>query len=107
MEIKFPAVTKSGYDVVNATLLYNLAPHLANVATFALHRCIPSETTAWYKKQWFVGNVETGAHVAFDLTKAGAIRKAIEILSEQSESSTLAAMERVAAEQNPSSSKGD
>lgn len=95
MEIKLPAAIKGGYELVNATLLYDIAPHLAHIATFAVHRCIKSEPTFLYKNQWFVTNVETGFNIAWDRTKAGAIRKSAIVLANKSEKDLLEAYAKI------------
>src|SRR5436190_22099834 len=93
MKIKLPCVTKTGYETVEATILHHIAPHLAQHATFALHRGIP--TDAYYRKYWFVSNVETGAAVEWNRSKAQAIRLATETLAKQDATSLLRAYSKV------------
>lgn len=82
IELTLPLI--SGDDItVEAELLPNIAPHLARVSTYALHR-VP------YWKGWSVSSVETGHYVSKDLTRAGAIKKAAQRLSDKTPKQVLA-----------------
>lgn len=59
MKIDLPindVLTRSFRTVVSAEIV-DVAPHLAGVATFAVHKC------AWLPGRWKVTNVETGGYV--------------------------------------------
>jgi hypothetical protein len=56
---------------VEAELLPTIAPHLANVATFALHYSAPGDGH-W----WIVSNVETGLMVSYASRRAYAVSAA-------------------------------
>lgn len=88
MEITLPVIGQKTYVDVKATLLFNLAPHLSNVATFALHKCMPDDPD--YRGRWFVSNVETGRWVAYHSVKAQALRNAADILADKTENDLLA-----------------
>jgi hypothetical protein len=78
MKIDLPVPLDIGcfYDV-EATLLPDLAPHLAEVASFVVH------ITPHHIDHWTVANLETGLHIAKDESRAKAIRKARERLKGQ------------------------
>lgn len=72
--------------VFQATLLPDIAPHLASVATFAVHKasaCL-----------WHVSNVETGTLVSVDMKKEKAIANAKERLSRVSAERIEIAMDK-------------
>lgn len=72
------------YMDVEAVLLFDIAPHLAHVATFAVHR-----DPMW--DRWNVTNVETGLYVTRDEHRAGAIQKARERLAKATPRKLLSA----------------
>ena len=79
-------------EALKAQLLPDLAPHLAHVATFALH--LGAKCDPLYRHWWFVSNVETGCMVAYDTDKIEAIRKASERLAKKSVTDIRAAYRR-------------
>ena len=84
--ITLPIACYGYWDVVRAEIV-DPAPHLANVASFALHRGI-----GWAK--WEVSNIETGMSVKRDDNKEMAVIAAMEKLSGQTPSSMAQAMRR-------------
>jgi hypothetical protein len=78
----------SDFADVQAELLFDMAPHLADVATFALHKDPP------LKWQWTVSNVETGLFVTRETSKRLALRKAKLKLASQTPESMSAALEK-------------
>lgn len=78
MNILFSIPLDTGLFVeVDAELLPDLAPHLADVATFAVH------LTPNRLDHWSVTNLETGLHITKDSSKAMAIKRAQMLLSYQ------------------------
>ena len=73
-----------GWREVEAELLPDLAPHLAEVATFAAHRCTDN---LW----WVVANVETGMRVSYDLKRHHAVSVAKATLLNKTLEDTLSA----------------
>ena len=80
--------------VVKAEIVY-VAPHLAHVATFAVHE-VPKNTCSReiYCNRYRISNVETGACISQcdSITKAGCIKLARACLSSFTEASPLEAM---------------
>jgi hypothetical protein len=74
---------------VEAELLPDIAPHLADVATFALHN-------DWLSSMWNVTNVETGLYVAKAATRAKVIKEAKLKLAAQTSEKTEAAYDNAA-----------
>ena len=64
------------WEEVEVDLLFGLAPHLADVATFGVHRGA-REDASW----WIVCNLETGMRITNSAVKAYAIREAKRRLS--------------------------
>ena len=79
--------------IVNARIV-DVAPHLAHVATFAVHQ------RAWWPWGWVVSNVEAGASVRESgaLTEGIAIERAAAFLAGKSEAEVVEALERIAKE---------
>ena len=67
---------------VEAELLHDIAPHLAGILTFAVHK-IPDKVFSQFGHKYRVTNLESGFCVgeADSNTKAEAIRKAREFLA--------------------------
>lgn len=88
MKITIPLAMKPGYAQVEVTgeLLLNLAPHLAHVASWIVHRDVTVT-----KKWWHVTNIESGRYVDFGKTKHDAIGRASGKLSLKTESDMLRA----------------
>lgn len=80
-------------EAVEAKLLYDIAPHLADVATFALHK--GAKQDALYRRWWFVSNVETGCRVAHAIAKDEAMLNAMAILSRKRPEDVLAAYRKL------------
>lgn len=80
-------------DVVEAELLPGIAPHLASVATFAIH-IAGAPDNSWYRDYWFVSNVETGGQVAYERERKHALRNARRKLAEKSPEDVIAAYRR-------------
>lgn len=86
MKITVPiAWYKDPAPVVEGEIL-DIAPHLAMVATFIVHKAALGD---W--RDWIVSNVETGASVASGRTRARAIKEASEKLATNDEKSLLLA----------------
>lgn len=87
MKIDLPIndlLTRSFRTVVSAEIV-DVAPHLAGVATFAVHKC-PWSPSPWDWKVWKVTNVETGAFIEsgyYHYTQAEAIASAVAALAER------------------------
>ena len=94
MKITLPAIIPTGFEDVSAELL-DIAPHLAAVGSFAVHKAVSSDST--YAGRWFVTNIETGCWVSYDKRRTTAIRKAQERLKEQTPESVLRAYRNVQA----------
>lgn len=94
MKITLPAIVETGFEDVAAELL-DIAPHLAAVGSFAVHKAVPSDST--YAGWWFVTNIETGCWVSYDKQRTTAIRKAQERLKEKTPESVLRAYRKVQA----------
>ena len=92
MKITLPAIIPTGFEDVSAELL-DIAPHLAAVGSFAVHKAVSSDYAGW----WFVTNIETGCWVSYDKRRTTAIRKAQERLKEQTPESVLRAYRKVQA----------
>lgn len=75
-----PIKNPDGFREVDAEFLFDLAPHLASVGTFAVHL----RPSAW---EWTVTNVETGLWVGRGDTRADAIRDARKTLERQTHDS--------------------
>jgi hypothetical protein len=69
---------------VEADLLPEIAPHLADVATWAVHRGVETDRL-W----WMVSNVETGFFATYDADRAQAIRRARDLLAEKTQEEIL------------------
>lgn len=84
MKIDLPLALASGEEAtVPAILLPDIAPHLAGVATWALHRGAKCDTA--YTRWWFVSSVECGRRVAYNRSKSVAILEAKERLATKTE----------------------
>lgn len=94
MKIELPCCTNTGFEVVEAELLSTMAPHLASVSTFALHRGLPTDSI--YKDMWFVSNVESGRFVSRDFTRTAVIKKATEKLADKTPSMICAVYRKFA-----------
>ena len=79
---------KPGWRVVDAEIV-DVAPHLAMIATFAVHK----NPEPWYG-QWTVTNVETGLRINFGKSKLGAVVKAREILLRKSVQQVVATLRK-------------
>lgn len=81
IEIALPLALPPKYpqETASAVLLHDIAPHLASVATFAIHRGAKSDP--FYRSWWFVSNVETGGSVAYAPSRNEALDKAAELLA--------------------------
>ena len=75
MKIVFRIDTRDGRIINIPGELVDVAPHLASVATFVVHR-YPTVLSKW----WRVSNIESGRYVDFGRTKVEAIRKGTEVL---------------------------
>lgn len=78
MEIELP-LAMTGLDPwipMPATLLFDIAPHLAGVATFAVHK-------EPHYDRWNVSNIETGLHIVVRTSRAAALRDAKEKLAKK------------------------
>lgn len=73
---------------VDAEILFDIAPHLADVATFAVHPS-PDEFL-----KWNVSNIETGMWVMKGDNRSAAIRKAADILGSKDEEDFRRAYEK-------------
>ena len=71
-----------GFHEVEAEILFDLAPHLASVATFAVHL-----TPYYWRDQWTVCNIETGLSIAKGKSEKQAIEDARKILQTKTEES--------------------
>lgn len=91
MKLELPVPFKNEGWVSADAEFVDVAPHLANVATFAVHKAVgPDAGSGW----WLCANVETGMHVAYSIVKRRALRKAREVLSAKSEADMLAAYKK-------------
>ncbi len=95
MKFQLPVATTFGnFAIVEAEMVWDIAPHLADLGTFAVHK-EPSS------RRWNVSNVETGLHVVdLRMSRVEAIKDAKIRLAEQTRESLLAAY-RKAFEQTP------
>lgn len=69
--LSVPTINPEGFSDVEAEFLFDLAPHLASVATFAIHE--EPRSGGFY---WNVSNVETGMWVGRGWSKREAISEA-------------------------------
>lgn len=87
--IDLPLATEVCCDRIVGGMLVDIAPHLARVATFALH--VGQGVDADY---FVVTNVETGCRVAKHHRWSGAVRAAKTMLSTFNDASFAQVMER-------------
>lgn len=88
-----PTHKRKDFAPVTATLLPDLAPHLASVATFAVHQS--PAIAGGFAWGYSVSNVETGLGVSqLCRTPENAIDVARRILKTKTEADALAAYER-------------
>lgn len=81
---------------VDAVLVHDIAPHLAHVATFAVHRVVPGLLVYWQCTQ-----VETGMHVGgYDHSRDEVIERVRIILATKTPADIAAAV-RAAATRAP------
>ena len=74
---------------VNAQLLFDLAPHLAGIATFAVHQ------DAWFPSIWNVTHIESGLAVVHSKpTKMQAIKNAKHILANKTVGDVMRGMRK-------------
>lgn len=86
--LSVPIKNPNAFVDVEAELLFDLAPHLAEVATFAVNKAPDSFG-------WYVSNVETGLWVASHYKRAPAIRLAAAKLKTVTPEGILAAYANV------------
>ena len=99
MKIQLPIDWEKGYGggrewlVVPAEIVFNIAPHLANIATFAVHK---TPNYFGYRGGYQITNVETGFRVGEDRqkSKAIAIAKAKNILATITTQKCVEAMDK-------------
>lgn len=78
MNIELPLPLNTGIDVlVDAKLIFDCAPHLASVGTFALHE------KPFHEGMWNVTHIETGCWAGTGSSRAAAIRNAKDRLRKQ------------------------
>ena len=90
--IDLPVPCQFGVEkVVPAALLFDIAPHLAGVGTFAVHPTVEFGG-------WVVSNVETGGAISesVDPTWADAVRRARKFLATKTEKDFRRAMRKFA-----------
>ena len=78
LSVPMVPLSEYGFFDVEAELLFYIAPHLAHMATFAIHKA------PYLGETWHVSNVETGCRVTEDMSRAKAIKKAADILKRKS-----------------------
>lgn len=95
--INLPLQSATGPAHVVKAEIVDVAPHLAHVATFAVHQ-IPKGTWArdLYDYLYRISNVETGACISAcdSKTRAGCIKVARSYLADKTEDEMQEAMER-------------
>ena len=74
--LSVPIKNPDSFVDVEAEFLFDFAPHLASVATFAIHK----GPNSW---EWSVTNVETGLWVGKHHVRSEALREASEKLARQ------------------------
>ncbi len=95
--IYLPLACPGGWYNVDAVLMHDLAPHLAHVATFAVHRVTPGGALEY----WQCTQVETGMHVGgYDHSRDEVIERVRIILATKTPADIAAAV-RAAATRAP------
>jgi len=86
MKISIPIAWYKDPEPIVEGEIIDIAPHLAHVATFIVHKAAPED---WH--DWKVSNVETGASVAIGSTRNQAIKNAEKKLAINDQESILKA----------------
>ena len=76
MKLTYCVPYKGKWEEVEGELLPDIAPHLADIASWAVNRGAQDDRI-W----WLVTNLETGRYAAYDTERTHAIKKAAEKLA--------------------------
>ena len=79
MKFTMPVNWNEGWREVQAEIV-DVAPHLANVLTFAMYRNPPGSLRSG---RWSIGNVETGLHIRTAETRREVVAKARSFLADK------------------------
>ena len=102
MKIKLPLSTTTGWHVHDAEIV-DIAPHLAGVATFAIHRQTPLIRHFPLRRGYAISNVETGASINADgESRAECLSKAVKLCKKRTVDDVLKAYRQVKDEERKS-----